>query len=242
MSCKCKNIIENFQGGTVPLDTTFLQNVDVLGNIYSGGTNLLDIFSTTSSGSTVTIGNDSGCTSGNTVLVVSGGSIFECDVDIMGETTTSTLNITNLPQSSGSTGTTISSIGVDGSGNVVRQEYIYDILLGPADLIGAVPGTEYFRIGIPIGKYVKVEVHNIFTPGSVAYDGTFQFNFTTPGIPGTGWYLPTNLLPDATRNVFLFGPPMAETEFGVWMNSFGAAPTMGDSTIKFRLSCEYFDI
>ena len=53
MSCKCKNIIENFQGGTIPLDTTFLQNVDCMGNIYSGGTNLLDIFSTTtSSGST----------------------------------------------------------------------------------------------------------------------------------------------------------------------------------------------
>ena len=44
MSCKCKNIIENFQGGTVPLNTTFLQNVDVLGNILSGGTNLLIFF------------------------------------------------------------------------------------------------------------------------------------------------------------------------------------------------------
>ena len=89
---------------------------------------------------------------------------------------------------------------------------------------------------------MKVEVHNIFTPGSVAYDGNFIFTFTTPGIPGAVWYLPTNLLPDATRNVFLFGPPMAETEFGVWMANFAVAPTMGDSTIKFRLSCEYFDI
>ena len=27
MSCKCKNIIENWQGGTVPLSTTFLSPV-----------------------------------------------------------------------------------------------------------------------------------------------------------------------------------------------------------------------
>jgi hypothetical protein len=29
MSCKCKNIIENFQGGTIPLDTSFLGDVSV---------------------------------------------------------------------------------------------------------------------------------------------------------------------------------------------------------------------
>jgi len=45
MSCKCKNIIENFQGGSIPLDTTFLRDVYFLGAMYSGGTNLLDIFS-----------------------------------------------------------------------------------------------------------------------------------------------------------------------------------------------------
>ena len=45
MSCKCKNIIENFQGGTIPLDTSFLGDVSVDGSIYSGNTNLLDLFS-----------------------------------------------------------------------------------------------------------------------------------------------------------------------------------------------------
>ena len=45
MSCKCKNTIENFQGGSIPLDTTFLGDVYFLGAMYSGGTNLLDIFS-----------------------------------------------------------------------------------------------------------------------------------------------------------------------------------------------------
>ena len=70
MSCKCKNIIENFQGGSIPLDTTFLGNIHVCGSILGC--------------SPVTIGNDSGCTSGNTTLVVSGSSVFGCDVDILG--------------------------------------------------------------------------------------------------------------------------------------------------------------
>jgi len=52
MSCKCKNIIENFQGGVVPLSTTFLSPVYFSGDtyhnasIFSGGTNLLDLFCT----------------------------------------------------------------------------------------------------------------------------------------------------------------------------------------------------
>jgi hypothetical protein len=52
MSCKCKNIIENFQGGVIPLSTTFLSPVYFSGDtyhnasIFSGGTNLLDLFCT----------------------------------------------------------------------------------------------------------------------------------------------------------------------------------------------------
>jgi hypothetical protein len=69
MSCKCKNIIENFQGGTIPLDTSFLGNVDICG---SGSvlrvSNILGC-------SPVTIGSDSGCTSATTtVLIVSGNT------------------------------------------------------------------------------------------------------------------------------------------------------------------------
>ena len=49
MSCKCKNIIENFQGGDIPLETSFLSpvffsaNTYFGGSIFSGGTNLLDL-------------------------------------------------------------------------------------------------------------------------------------------------------------------------------------------------------
>ena len=90
MSCKCKNIIENFQGGTIPLNTTFLRDVDVLGNIYSGGTNLLDIFSGSTGGGAFTgntsgtcindlyVSNIYGCSplTIGTELVVSGDSFF----------------------------------------------------------------------------------------------------------------------------------------------------------------------
>ena len=95
MSCKCKNIIENFQGGTIPLDTTFLQNVDCMGNIYSGGTNLLDIFSTTtSSGSTGGGGTFTGNTSATCINELWVSNISGCSpvtigtpLRIEGETT-----------------------------------------------------------------------------------------------------------------------------------------------------------
>jgi len=93
MSCKCKNIIENFQGGTIPLTTTFNGDIHVCGDILGC--------------SPVTIGNDSGCTSGNTTLVVSGSSIFSCDVDIVGNIYsggTNLLDIFSTTTSSGSTG------------------------------------------------------------------------------------------------------------------------------------------
>jgi len=101
MSCKCKNIIENFQGGTIPLDTIFGGNVQICG---AGKTlsveNIIGC-------SPVTIGNDSGCTSGNTTLVVSGSSVFSCDVDILGNIYsggTNLLDIFSTTTSSGSTG------------------------------------------------------------------------------------------------------------------------------------------
>jgi hypothetical protein len=78
MSCKCKNIIENFQGGTIPLDTSFLGNVDICGSgSVLSVSNIIGC-------SPVTIGSDSGCTSGNTTLIVSGSSVFSCDIDILG--------------------------------------------------------------------------------------------------------------------------------------------------------------
>ena len=41
MSCKCKNIIENWQGGTVPLGTTFLNWVNFSGQTQFAGDVLL---------------------------------------------------------------------------------------------------------------------------------------------------------------------------------------------------------
>lgn len=90
MSCKCKNIIENFQGGSIPLDTTFLGNIHVCGSVLGC--------------SPVTIGNDSSCTSGNTTLVVSGSSIFGCDVDILGNIYSGGTNLMDIFSSNGTSG------------------------------------------------------------------------------------------------------------------------------------------
>ncbi len=94
MSCKCKNIIENFQGGSIPLPTTigsqsactsatttvlivsgktnFGCDINVLngGGIFSGGTNILDIFSNGSN-----IYNSNGQLLNNRVIDVSGYSL-----------------------------------------------------------------------------------------------------------------------------------------------------------------------
>jgi hypothetical protein len=68
MSCKCKNIIQNFEGGVIPLTTTFLSPVYFSGNtyhsgsIFSGGTNLLDIFCTAPCGGGATFtGGSANC-------------------------------------------------------------------------------------------------------------------------------------------------------------------------------------
>ena len=77
MSCKCKNIIENFQGGTIPLDTIFNGNVQICGPGKSLNVSNIDGCSPT------TIGSQSGCTSATTtVLIVSGKTNFSCDVNV----------------------------------------------------------------------------------------------------------------------------------------------------------------
>ena len=101
MSCKCKNIIENFQGGTIPLNTTFLQNVDCVGNILSGGTNLLDIFSTTtSSGSTGGGGTFTGNTSATCINELWVSNIFGCSPVTIGTDMAVTGNINQTGETS----------------------------------------------------------------------------------------------------------------------------------------------
>ncbi len=76
MSCKCKNIIENFQGGTIPLDTIFNGDVQICGPGKSLRVSQIDGCSPT------TIGSQSGCTSATTtVLIVSGKTNFSCDIN-----------------------------------------------------------------------------------------------------------------------------------------------------------------
>ena len=104
MSCKCKNIIENFQGGTIPLDTIFNGNVQICG---AGKTlkveNIIGC-------SPTTIGAESGCTSATTtVLIVSGKTNFGCDINIANgggifSGGTNLLDIFSTTTSSGSTG------------------------------------------------------------------------------------------------------------------------------------------
>lgn len=98
MSCKCKNIIENFQGGTIPLDTTFLGNVDICN---TGSTlSVSNIIGC----SPITIGSDSGCTSGNTTLIVSGSSVFSCDIDVLGGIYSGGTNLIDIFSSGGGSG------------------------------------------------------------------------------------------------------------------------------------------
>ena len=79
MSCKCKNIIENFQGGTIPLDTIFNGNVQICGPGKSLNVSQIDGCS-----SPTTIGSQSGCTSATTtVLIVSGKTNFSCDINVV---------------------------------------------------------------------------------------------------------------------------------------------------------------
>lgn len=323
MSCKCKNIIENFQGGTIPLDTSFLGNVDICG---TGSTlsvsNLIGC-------SPITIGSDSGCTSGNTTLIVSGSSVFSCDIDVLGGiysggtnlidifssggggdlTTVLTagnttggndiimtegddvifkyagfnnnintqpittnrnilfpdndgvvaltsntgdvsikgnLNINDINFISGTTGNTVSTLGIDNSGNVVEQKKVVTVTLGPSELIGSVAGTNYLPpIPVPPNKYAKVTVHRIYTYNSVAYDGSLVFGLTGPSstyyaLPAGGGAV-SNTISEGVNFVYLNPPSVTTPQFGIW-HSVGTAPTVGDATMKFRLEYEFFDL
>lgn len=109
MSCKCKNIIENFQGGSIPLLTTigsqsactsatttvlivsgktnFGCDINVLngGGIFSGGTNILDMFSAGSGSNYFTTGGTYNNSSGVLSLFLNDGNNF----NVSGFTTSS---------------------------------------------------------------------------------------------------------------------------------------------------------
>ncbi len=123
MSCKCKNIIENFQGGSIPLLTTigsqsactsatttvlivsgktnFGCDINVLngGGIFSGGTNILDLFSSGSGSNYFTTGGTYNTGSGVLSLFLNDGNNFNVSgfTTSSGGFTASTMTLNNVP-------------------------------------------------------------------------------------------------------------------------------------------------
>jgi len=206
MSCKCKNIIENFQGGSIPLDTIFGGNVQICG---AGKTlsveNIIGC-------SPVTIGNDSGCTSGNTALVVSGSSIFGCDVNILGNIYSGGTNLMDIFSSGGSgtdyytTGFTFNPANYDltvslNNGNNLTQNL--GILAGDLTVTG---GTYNPSNGVATftnnrggtfdvtGFLTGYTDTDVFVTGGTYIGNTLEFTnnsggtFSVTGITGTDYY------------------------------------------------------
>ena len=158
-------------------------------------------------------------------------------VDIVG-----TLNLTGTTFISGTTGNTVSTLGIDNNGNVVEQKKVVTVTLGPSELIGSVAGTNYLPpITVPPNKYAKVTVHRIFTYNSVAYNNGLVFGLSGP--TNTYFALPTNTFNSISEGINFYyvttGNPTPQ--FGIW-HSVGTAPTVGDGIMKFRLEYEFFDL
>jgi len=154
MSCKCKNIIQNFEGGDIPLTTSFLSpvyfsaNTYNSGSIFSGGTNLLDIFCTPPCGGGASSGDCQNIFWVDNIYGCSGTTTIHSDVTINGSLSAQTLSaftgiwasdfygyspitvhddfvllsgLTAQTLTIGSlvSGTPIFSLGLDSSGNVV---------------------------------------------------------------------------------------------------------------------------
>ena len=174
MSCKCKNIIENFQGGTIPLNTTFLRDVDVLGNIYSGGTNLLDIFSGSTGGGSFTgntsgtcindlyVSNIYGCSplTVGTDLTVSGNSIFGGNISLGDD------NIINVGDDDEL------QIFHNGSNNntVIQETGVGNLVIKGSNLFLQSSGSEDFFRGVANGAV------------TLYYDNVAKFNTSASGI------------------------------------------------------------
>ena len=178
MSCKCKNIIENFKGGTIPLNTTFLRDVDVLGNIYSGGTNLLDIFSGSTGGGSFTgntsgtcindlyVSNIYGCSplTVGTDLTVSGNSIFGGNISLGDD------NIINVGDDDEL------QIFHNGSNNntVIQETGVGNLVIKGSNLFLQSSGSEDFFRGVANGAV------------TLYYDNVPKFETTADGVDVIG--------------------------------------------------------
>ena len=143
MSCKCKNTIENFQGGSIPLDTTFLGDVYFLGAMYSGGTNLLDIFSSGGSGSTSPAGS-------NTQIQFNDSGSFGANTGFTFDTTSQTLfTESNVSGTSVNFYNGLSNFDIGfGSTEAIGTTMVYN-----ADPIGSTSGVTIFTMGDLTGLF-----------------------------------------------------------------------------------------
>ena len=126
---------------------------------------------------------------------------------------------------------------------MVEQKKVVTVTLGPSELIGSVAGTNYLPpITVPPNKYAKVVVHSIFTYNGTQYDGGLVFGLNGPSNTwtalSTGF---SNSISESTQFMYKNPPSITNPQFGIW-HSVGAAPTVGDGIIKFRLEYEFFDI
>jgi len=216
MSCKCKNIIENFQGGTIPLDTTFLGNVDICN---TGSTlSVSNIIGC----SPVTIGSDSGCTSGNTTLIVSGSSVFSCDIDVLGGIYSGGTNLIDIFSSGGGGDlATVLTAGNTTGGN--------DITMSSGDAINSANGGGIITLddgNVANSIAITTDNGNYLESWQYMDPTAFQLGF------GQNVYLTMNsggydfLKTDATKKAFVAGGGSRfsfteVTEIGGYTNSGG---------------------
>ena len=148
-----------------------------------------------------------------------------------------------LPNSTtGTTGNTIVSLGIDENGSVVKQKNVIDVSLGLQQLSGVTVGYEFIPpINVPPNKYVKLTVHRVFVNGGQPFNGGMVFGYKSP--TSTDYLLPslnTNFVDEDTQFVYLnnLNP---SPKFGLWFVS-GTNPTTGNGTMKFRIEYEFFDL
>ena len=116
----------------------------------------------------------------------------------------------------------------------------FEVTLTDADLIGSTPGTAFITpIPIPAGKYARVTIDRIFTAGATQYDGNLVFGLTGPS--NTYFSLPgAPNLDSISTDTQIFRADLTSS-IGIW-HSVGAAPTVGDGIMKFRVEYEFFDL
>jgi hypothetical protein len=163
MSCKCKNIIENFQGGEIPLNTKFLSDVEIDGTLTGG--------------SPLTIGDETGSTLS---LQVSGSTEFSNNINVInGSILSGGTDLLNIFSGGGGT-PNLSSVLTEGnetSGNNITMTEGDDVIFkyaGFSNNINTLPLTTNRVINFPNND------------GTVALTSDIQDTFVTGGTVNNG--------------------------------------------------------